>query len=459
MEYITRFVEKDFKEWKDQYNRFALEVTGCRQVGKTTTVLHFANENYTTVISVNVGADKYLYLLEDVDEYNVVDRLTEYCEYRNIDFRNDRSTVLILDEIQENKLIYDRIRIFNRCLKCDVIITGSYLQKIKNEFVPVGDVFIVEMFPLSYEEYLEYFGLYELYRTCTIEQLCKKYLKEFKTVYDLYLHVGGYPSVFISYLEKTSINKIFKDLVSLICVEFRNSANRGADFDKISQMFRASCVVLCNEKKGNKKIVESISKLTEQEDSKRLSTKECNNLLGWMAATHLIRYCDKYDMQTKNLYEAERFYYEDVGLFNYLCDLYGFRQATIDGMLAETFVHKQLAENRYFEKFYGKHPAFAVDADYELDFYVKSRLDNKRYGIEVKSRKGQGISIDKMLSTGKIDYAIYAKGDSSAGCNGRKYTIPIFFINKFLFDKGGKAENSYRLPDIKKDEFKDMKAF
>ena len=48
MEYIKRFVEEDFKEWKERYSRFTLEVVGCRQVGKTTTVLHFAKENYDT---------------------------------------------------------------------------------------------------------------------------------------------------------------------------------------------------------------------------------------------------------------------------------------------------------------------------------------------------------------------------------------------------------------------------
>ena len=38
MQYIERLVEKDLKAWKDNNSDYGLEVTGCRQVGKTTTV-------------------------------------------------------------------------------------------------------------------------------------------------------------------------------------------------------------------------------------------------------------------------------------------------------------------------------------------------------------------------------------------------------------------------------------
>lgn len=458
MEYIKRFVEEDFKEWKERYSRFTLEVVGCRQVGKTTTVLHFAKENYDTVISINVGADTNIFLLEQANEHNVVDALSEYCRRNGITFVNDRRTVLVMDEIQESKMLYERIRIFNRCLECDVIVTGSYLQKARSYFQPMGDIMKIEMFPLSYEEYLEYFGLYKPYKTSSTEQLCDKYLNEFKAVYELYLHVGGYPSVFISYLEKNSIDKNFENLIDIIFAEFKNNADRGADFDKIDQMFRAACKFLCNEKKGNRRVVETISKLTEQDKSKRISSKECNNLLAWMVEAHIINYCGRYDLRTEEFYPSERFYFEDVGLFNYLCKMYGIRQATIDGILAETFVFKSLAEKNFSERFYEERPAFATDADYELDFCVRSKIDDKLYGIEVKSGNGQGVSANKMLEDRKIDYVVFAKGTGSVGEVGEKYTIPIFFFNKFTFDKGGVVERR-ELPRIDKDTFKYLDAF
>lgn len=264
--------------------------------------------------------------------------------------------------------------------------------------------------------------------------------------------------MFISYLEKNSIDKNFENLIDIIFAEFKNNADRGADFDKIDQMFRAACKFLCNEKKGNRRVVETISKLTEQDKSKRISSKECNNLLAWMVEAHIINYCGRYDLRTEEFYPSERFYFEDVGLFNYLCKMYGIRQATIDGILAETFVFKSLAEKNFSERFYEERPAFATDADYELDFCVRSKIDDKLYGIEVKSGNGQGVSANKMLEDRKIDYVVFAKGTGSVGEVGEKYTIPIFFFNKFTFDKGGVVERR-ELPRIDKDTFKYLDAF
>ena len=73
---------------------------------------------------------------------------------------------------------------------------------------------------------------------------------------------------------------------------------RGSDVDKIDQMFSAICDIICREKKGDSRIVDSLSKMTEQEVSKRISTKECNDLLAWMSAARLINYCDKVDLST-----------------------------------------------------------------------------------------------------------------------------------------------------------------
>ena len=46
------------------------------------------------------------------------------------DFKDSEDTIVIIDEIQESADIYNRIREFTRTLKCDFIITGSYLGRI-----------------------------------------------------------------------------------------------------------------------------------------------------------------------------------------------------------------------------------------------------------------------------------------------------------------------------------------
>ena len=78
MHYVERFIEKEFYNWKQNWEGYGLEVTGCRQVGKTTTVLHFANENYKNVVYVNVGTDD-MSLLETINEHNALVVIQQYC--------------------------------------------------------------------------------------------------------------------------------------------------------------------------------------------------------------------------------------------------------------------------------------------------------------------------------------------------------------------------------------------
>lgn len=144
--YIERFIEKDFHDWKDNWaDSRTLLVKGCRQVGKTTSVRHFAAENYKYVIYVDVRSETDLSLLESASESNVVERLTAFCEAHSEmhAFINSPDTVLILDEVQENKAIYERIRTFNRSLDCHVIFTGSNLKLSQDYFQPAGDCFAI----------------------------------------------------------------------------------------------------------------------------------------------------------------------------------------------------------------------------------------------------------------------------------------------------------------------------
>ena len=201
-------------------------------------------------------------------------------------------------------------------------------------------------------------------------------------------------------------------------------------------MFYTICEVLCREKKGNARIVEVTSKLTEQVASKRISTKACNNILSWLQSANIINFCDKKDLATGELYSSERFYFEDLGLFCYLCHKYQIDASVVLGIAAETFVFKQLYELHFITRFYGDRPTFAVKNQYELDFIVTSKIDRQTYGIEVKAGNNTAISLKKMLQNKEIDFAILAKGDAKVGEKEKIYTLPIFLISKFTFDKG-----------------------
>lgn len=171
----------------------------------------------------------------------------------------------------------------------------------------------------------------------------------------------------------------------------------------------------------------------------RISGKECNNILSWMEAAKIISFCNKTDLRTGDVYAGERFYFNDLGLLNYVLRQYGFDKSVCEGVINENFIFKQLSENHFKERFFGDGPSFAVDDCYELDFLVKSKEDDRVYGIEVKSGKNTGISINKMLQNHKIDYSVYARKRAKVFEETEMITtIPVFLFNKYKFDKGPK---------------------
>lgn len=51
----------------------------------------------------------------------------------------------------------------------------------------------------------------------------------------------------------------------------------------------------------------------------------------------------------------------------------------------------------------------------ELDFYVRSLVDYKNYGIEVKSTDAIAKTAKRLLEVGKLDYLYLLKGDTKGG--------------------------------------------
>lgn len=442
--YVHREIEKNLLEWKQKYYHYVLKVEGCRQIGKTTTVRRFAKENYDNVIYVNASIDP-IELLAQMNENNAVEVMTSFCKTIGYTFNNTRDTVLIIDEIQESRALYERIRLLKDSLNCDVIITGSYLAKAKSFFQPAGDVYRVRMHPLSYREYVEYYGAGEYYDQTALGEMDDSKKKWFKNLYNFYLTIGGYPAAFVAFTERGDLYEVFESLLDSFKSEFRVNTGNPADYDKIDVMFETICKVLCREKKGESHLTNVASQITAQCNSKRISNQECDNLLSWLSAARIINYCDKLDLATGELYPSERFYFEDVGLFNYLCDKYYIEHRTKRGLLAETFLFKQLAENDYSKRFYGSRPAFAVCNGYELDFCVRSRNDDSLYGIEVKAGKGSGVSLKKMLEDRKLDFGVYAKGDSEY--SRQNSVIPLYQFSKFGFNLG-KPVQKEEIPQI-----------
>jgi len=87
----------------------------------------------------------------------------------------------------------------------------------------------------------------------------------------------------------------------------------------------------------------------------------------------------------------------------------GFIEVTIKEILVENFVCLSLLRNTSVD-ISGNALQFAwYEKKRKLDFYVRSLIDCKNYGIAVKAGSNSGSTAARLLMGGKIDYLCYIK--------------------------------------------------
>lgn len=55
--YLRRKIDEYLIKWKNDVRRKPLIIKGARQIGKTESILHFGNSEYSSVISINFALE------------------------------------------------------------------------------------------------------------------------------------------------------------------------------------------------------------------------------------------------------------------------------------------------------------------------------------------------------------------------------------------------------------------
>ena len=95
--YYKRKIDQFLINWKNDSAHKPLIVKGARQIGKTESILHFANQNYSNVVYINFVLDKkYSTIVNDGYDVETV--------IKNISLANPRlqfipeETIIIFDD-------------------------------------------------------------------------------------------------------------------------------------------------------------------------------------------------------------------------------------------------------------------------------------------------------------------------------------------------------------------------
>lgn len=449
--YLERTAYQQLLNWKKKSNHSTLEVSGARQVGKTYLVNKFADEQYQQKYYVNLldmsgelFLSRYQVLWEEMKAGKTVENpVLELLCRQYPGFVDSKNTIIIIDEIQESSMIYNRIREFTRYLQSDFIITGSYLGRIINKDFKYssGDLDYVEIQTLSFEEFLKSLGKYELFESVDLYGGSKQEVyQELGELFKVYAAIGGYPAVILQYFETASIKDCQAELLKIIHLFINESKRYFEDIldDAIYEnLFSAISRILVTEKKGFQKdsLSEELQNLVTKDYSSNISKASVNRAMDWLYRSGIIGYAGKViDCNILDFKAKSRCYYMDLGLATYFLTQIGCSKEDIAGIVSENFVYLNLKSRlAHPQEIALETPAFATLGQFEIDFFVQSIESEKTYAIEVKAGKNNSKTIKELQRLNKVDYILFTKGNTKGGIINNIYTIPIYGISKFSF--------------------------
>ena len=165
---MYREIINDLKKWKDKPRRKPLILTGVRQCGKTYIVDEFARSNFESYVYVNFESEETLSAIFDYDFD--VNRIIKELERHFSTKITPGKTLLFLDEIQECTRAITSLKYFCENMRdLHIVCAGSLLGvalKKKQISFPVGKVNRLQLYPMSFKEFIIANGREDLLQYC-----------------------------------------------------------------------------------------------------------------------------------------------------------------------------------------------------------------------------------------------------------------------------------------------------
>ena len=342
---------------------------GSRQVGKTSILLYLI-ENYLTKKTDN---STFYFDLEDfalLDLCNMgPDRVVDYLRAKGANF--SKKVFLLVDEIQyiNNpssflKLFHDR---YHNLVK--LIVSGSSSFQIKKKFKDslVGRIIDFELFPLDFEEFLEFRGnKFDLK-----SQVPTAVEDELRVLYEEFVLFGGYPAIV---LERV-LNKKEIKLKQIINTYIRKDIRDLAEIRELGK-FNSLIEILASQT-GN------LLNIMELSNTLRLAKKTTENYLSLLENTYILKRLRPFFSNIRSeLTKMPKVFFEDTGLMNLISNRSFSMKMT--GALLENSIYSQLRKNIDIESLYFWRTNKKQEIDFVIDFRKRNQ-QNKIIAVEVKS--------------------------------------------------------------------------
>ena len=414
--------------WKSSDERKPMVLKGARQVGKTWLMKEFGINYYKSFVYFNFDEEDELKSIFETNKNP--QRIIELLSMIAGEKIYPEDTLIIFDEVQECPEALNALKYFKeKANEYHVIAAGSLLGTLlaKPKSYPVGMVNLLDIFPLTFEEFLEatdapLFAYYKgIHKEQQIEEIFHNRLLE---TYNNYLIIGGMPECVSSWLkhkDPAKIAQIQRELIEVYENDF-SKHNGKVNSGRILMVFRSIVTQLA---KSNEKFmygaVREGARARDFEEAIEwlVSAGMLNRIYNVSKLEHPISAFDKLDQFKLFLF--------DTGLLKQMA---GIDNSAI--LLKSTYQFKgQLTENYVLQQLRGQFdvmPRYFSSRNGEIDFVLQCGMEI----IPVETKGGEDKSAPTFKKYVADSHPLYAVRFSKMGYrkDGNITNIPLYLVGK-----------------------------
>ena len=255
---LKRNAIADLKKWKDDAERKPLVIRGARQVGKTWLMREFGQTCYDHFVYFNFDEEDELKSIFETNKnpQRIVELLSMVAGEKIL----PGETLIIFDEVQECPEALNTLKYFKeKANDYHVIAAGSLLGTLlaQPKSYPVGMVNLLDLYPLTYDEFLEATdpALYAYYENIQKDQPIEDiFHNRLLDAYNNYLIIGGMPECvtsWVNYKDPARVSQIQRELIEIYENDF-SKHNGKVNSGRILMVFRSIVSQLA---KSNEKFI------------------------------------------------------------------------------------------------------------------------------------------------------------------------------------------------------------
>lgn len=373
---MRRFALDQLKKWKDQENRKPLIIRGARQVGKTWLMKEFGQTCFEKTAYINFDSNTRM---KQVFEGELsIERILLALQAETGISINAQNTLLIFDEIQEVPRALTSLKYFcENAPEYTIVAAGSLLGVAmhKGTSFPVGKVDFMDLYPLSFHEFLcalgeeRFVSILQGSDTDMITAFKTKFIERLRQYY----FVGGMPEVVAEFVRTGDFNRT-RELQKNLLNYYQQNFSKHAEIALVPRLNLVWNSIPMQLAKENKKFIYG-----QVREGAR--AKDFELAIQWLSdcgLIHKVHRVKKPSLPLKAYLEPDAFkiFMSDIGLLVAMTDLDA--RVIIDG-------------NRIFTEFKG-----ALTEQYVLQQLI-SEADVIPYYFSSEN------------STGEIDFLLQAK--------------------------------------------------